>query len=184
MPELTDDLRDEAFFEDSVQITNVLSLCGSAAATSLPPVNVNEPENPFHGADPSNIDLSFLTQLRFSHQTKQAASGIRTSKKSSHTSTTPAEKDLTNRQVILQGFAEIIRERGEKGVGTGLERAARWRNPAPGGRSGEIDGISAPTLAAGNSANAAAVADGNAKRVCTSKLHLLTSCGFLLFSRH
>jgi len=71
----------------------------------LPPVNINEPKNPFNSTDPSNINLSYLTQLWFSHQTKQAALGICTSKTShSDSSTTRAKKDLTNQQVILKGL--------------------------------------------------------------------------------
>jgi hypothetical protein len=63
MPELDDDSREEAFLEDSVQIAHTLLLCSNTAAASLPPVNIDEPENPFNSVDPSNIDLSYLTQL-------------------------------------------------------------------------------------------------------------------------
>jgi hypothetical protein len=77
------------------------------------------------------------------------------------------KKELTDRQAILKGFSNIIRKQGEKGAGTGADRLQRWteRNPAPGERINQIDGVEAPELAAGNSVNAAAVADATAKRV-------------------
>jgi hypothetical protein len=150
-------------------------MCGNKVAASLPPVNIDEHNTcPFNAADPSSIDLTILTSLRFKHQTKQAASGVRTSKKThskdfdSADETAPTgKKELTDRQAILKGFYEIIREQGEKGIGTGADQLRRWteRNPAPGGRLGNIDGAKVQELAAGNSANAAAVADANAKRV-------------------
>lgn len=93
---------------------------------------------------------------------------MRTSKTchSEDTQTTP-KRELTDRQAILKGFSNIIREQGEKGVGTGADRLRRWtgRNPAPGGRISHIDGVEAPELVAGNSANAVAVANATAKRV-------------------
>jgi hypothetical protein len=190
MPELDDNEVDEAFSEDAEQISHVLSKCGNAqaVAASLPPVNVNETNKyPFDVADPSNIDLSVLTSLRFAHQTKQAASGVRTSKMfhSEDTQTAPSpKKELTDRQAILKGFSNIIREQGEKGAGTGADRLRRWtgRNPAPGGRISQIDGVDAPGLAAGNSANdAVAVADATAKRVSVHKSQRIFSFfdGFL-----
>src|ERR1700735_2261910 len=127
MPELNDDAIDEAISEDADQISHILSQCGCMVAVSLPPVNVNEPENPFNGADPSNIDLSELIRLRFSHQTKQATSSVRTLKTRHATeSATTSKNPLTDCQAILCGFLEIIRERGEKGIGTGLERKYHW----------------------------------------------------------
>ncbi|KAF8814342.1 hypothetical protein BYT27DRAFT_7250098 [Phlegmacium glaucopus] len=51
MPELDNDSVDEAFSEDAEQISHVLSKCGNAEANTLPPVNINEPNNPFNAAD-------------------------------------------------------------------------------------------------------------------------------------
>lgn len=169
MPELDDDVVDEVFAEDAEQISHILLQCGQAAAASLAPVNSDEPENPFNLTDPSTIDLSVLTSLRFAHQTKQAETGVRTSKKKNLPDSNSSTNGSTNRQTILQGFSEIIREQGERGGSTGADRLRRWteRNPAPGGRTSEIDGVVVPELAAGNSASAAAVADANAKKVST-----------------
>lgn len=134
MPELDDNEIDEAFSEDAEQISHVLSKCasGNAAAASLPPVNINEPNKyPFNVADPSSIDLSVLTSLRFAHQTKQAASGVRTSKTCRTEDTQTAPKELTNRQAILKGFSNIIREQGEKGAGTGSVVTTRLNSTDP-----------------------------------------------------
>ena len=175
MPELEDDEMDEALSEDAEQISHVLSMCGNNVAASLPPVDIIEHDNcPFNAADPSCIDLSVLTSLRFEHQTKQATSGVRTSKighlrdfDDTAVTAPTGKKELTDRQLILKGFSDIIREQGEKGIGTGADRLRRWteRNPAPGGRIGNVGGVEAPELAAGNSFNAVAVADANAKQV-------------------
>jgi len=80
---------------------------------------------------------------------------------------TPVVKQLMECQQLLKEFSQIIHEQGERGVGTGLVRNARWtaRNPAPGGRDGIIEGESLQPIS-GNVANAAAVADAAAKRVC------------------
>ncbi|KAF8880856.1 hypothetical protein BD779DRAFT_1612653 [Infundibulicybe gibba] len=137
LPELDDASLDEALSEDASQISNTLLQCRAPQ----------------------------LVRLRFGHQTKQAASGIRTSKSRTAGNDSAAVTEvLTHRQIVLKGFSDIIRERGEKGIGTGLERAFRWRNPAPGGRGGEINDAATPTVTLGNSANAAAVADAAAKQ--------------------
>lgn len=166
MPELDDDSVDEVFAEDAEQVSHVLSQCGQAAAAFLAPVNSDEPENPFNLADPSTIDLNVLTSLHFFHQTKQVETGVHTSKKKYSPDSDSSTNRSTNQQAVLQGFVEIIREQGERGGSTGADRLRRWteQNPAPGGWTGEIDGIVALELAAGNSANAAAVADANAKK--------------------
>ncbi len=55
--------------------------------------------------------------------------------------------------------------RDDTAVGTGLERGARWHAPAAGGRNGLVNGVRAPELTAGNSANAAVTATAAAKQV-------------------
>jgi len=58
----------------------------------------------------------------------------------------------------------------EKAVGTGKLRDDRWKEglhePAPGGRGGITNGVTAPDLAGGNGANAAAAAVTVAWQVC------------------
>ena len=60
---------------------------------------------------------------------------------------------------MLQHFSEILKQQEEKGVGTGLERAARWTraNMSTTSEAGALDN--------GNSENAAAVAKAVATKV-------------------
>ena len=116
---------------------------------SLPVLRIpDERSRPFgHGGlrfDDLNFDM--MINMRRAHQTKHAATGIRT-KKSKPT-------DGSIRGHILQEFHAALKEaQDEHGTGTGLERVARWR------------GTSAPDLPAGNEANAAVVAANVAKVV-------------------
>ena len=161
---------DEAFVEDAEHIKQVLSESQShylgLSPQRLPAVQDHSPQTPFAGIDPSDVNFSELVQMRYQHQTKQALTGVRTTQRSS-TSVTQGVKELTERQKLLREFSKIIHEQGDKGIGTGLARNARWmapRNPAPGGREGIVNGAGADTIS-GNSANAAAVASTAAKRV-------------------
>ena len=111
---------------------------------------------------PSPVEM--LINMRRAHQTKHAATGIQTKKSK------PTDGPESMRGHILQKFYEALKEaQDERGAGTGLERVARWheRKPAPGGRSGIINGTSLPDLPAGNEANAAVVATNVTKTVCT-----------------
>jgi hypothetical protein len=102
-----------------------------------------------------------MINMRRAHQTKHAATGIRT-KKSKPT-------DGSIRGHILQEFHAALKEaQDERGAGTGLERVAHWheREPAPGGHNGVISGAAAPNLPSGNEANAVTVAANIAKAVC------------------
>ena len=73
---MDDDEVDEAFAEDAANISNALRTATSLADT-LPPLRIDNAEKPFDCSDPANIDLSALVQLRYNHQTKQAANGVR-----------------------------------------------------------------------------------------------------------
>lgn len=67
---------------------------------------------------------------------------------------------------IIREFHYALKEaQDEAAVGSGVERNVRWRAPAPGGREGVIDGVRAPELAAGSSANAALSASVVARQV-------------------
>ncbi|KAG6819326.1 hypothetical protein H0H93_012927 [Arthromyces matolae] len=173
LPELSEDSLVEAFSDDAAHILNTCSF----DVSSLPPLVIDEPENPFNSADPSSIDLSELAQLRFKHQTKQAETGVRTSKIRQTTTLQPhvETKELTDRQKLLRTTIDAIKESGEKGVGTGVERLLRWtsRQPAPGGRDGEIDGAVAPRLATGNAENAAVNAQANATRLLKRRMDIM-----------
>ncbi len=150
---------DEANADDSAQISDVLSKAHCGAQT-IAAVQDHERQNPFISADASRIDLNILVNLRLEHQTKQASTSIQTSQTPCTTSETI--KVTTERQRILKEFSSIIREAGERGVGSGLERMARWR--MTGQDRNAVNATTAPL--AGNAANAAEVAKGAAKQVC------------------
>ena len=141
-------------------------------ADSLPPVQINEHTNPFDIEDPSTLNLQELVKLRFAHQTKQGATGVknysrsaRANSSSRHGSVNDSDADetgqqganQTERQKLLCRFAEIIKQQGDKGIGTGLERSARWRNITA--REAE------PGEPTGNAKNAAATAKAAATKV-------------------
>jgi hypothetical protein len=153
---------------------------------SLPVVRIpDEPSRPLGHGGLRSDDLNFemMINMRRAHQTKHAATGVRT-KKSKPT-------DGSIRGHILQEFHEALKEaQDEHGAGTGLERVARWheREPAPGGRNGVISGTSVPDLPAGNEANAAVAAANVAKMVrappilcCQCRLLVKTLKIFLFF---
>lgn len=155
---------DEAFSDDAAHITAIVS---ELQPCSLPPVNDPIPSDPFNVFNPSFVDLSEFVRLRFSHQTEQAARGTRTINQSL---APEASAILSERQRILRYFAEIIKKHDGKGVGTGLERAVRWKNAAS-WDSNEADVSSS----AGNSANAAATAKTVWTKVCEVLLPLRAS---------
>ena len=77
------------------------------------------------------------------------------------------------------GASSPIKAQEERGVGTGLERAARHRRPAPGGRSGIIEGQIANSAPNGNTANAVVTATAAATKVGTfgkSRVHADIVC--------
>ncbi|KAJ7791630.1 hypothetical protein B0H14DRAFT_3890546 [Mycena olivaceomarginata] len=86
-------------------------------------------------------------------------------------------KERSLHQQLIRKFHEALKEDSEQGkaTGTGLERTARWRASAPGGRGGNVPG-SQPTLsAAGNSQNAAATATALAKKAWQSPIFLASA---------
>jgi hypothetical protein len=105
-----------------------------------------------------------LINMRRQHQTKQAATGVRTKKFKADSS-----HETTMRGKIIREFHEMLKEaQDDVAIGTGADRGRRWtdnRAPAPGGREGIV---AAPEILAGNAANAALAADAVAKRVSTS----------------
>jgi hypothetical protein len=100
-----------------------------------------------HGvAQYDDLDFGMLVEMRWKHQTKQAASGIRMKK-----TRLGGSDDTTLHGQIIRQFHEALKEaQDERAAGSGLERDARWRGEAP---------------AAGNAANAAAAAAKVSKQV-------------------
>ena len=155
LPEPADKEISNFFAEDRIRISNNIAAC-------LAPVNIpDEPTNAFdtNKADLSSLSFDKLVQLRFTHQTKQAATGVRTR---THTSTVPADDDTqvekdthkreTERQSLLRRFNEVIKQQQDRGKGTGAERGLRWGT----------------TPAAGNAANAADAAAARSTKVSFS----------------
>jgi hypothetical protein len=133
----------ETFFSEEY----IQARCAMEQYKKLPPVQVpDEISRPLgHGvARYDDLDFEMLIEMRRKHQTKQAASGIRTKK-------TKVSGDTTLRGQIIRQFHEALKgAQDERAAGTGLERDARWRGEAP---------------AAGNAANAAAAAATVSKQV-------------------
>jgi hypothetical protein len=123
----------------------------SSIAACLVPVNApDEPTNVFdiNSSDLSALSFDKLMNLRRQHQTRQAATSIRT--KTTSGSHQVQKQAPTERQLLLRRLNEVIKEQQEKGTGTGAERGLRWRADAP---------------AAGNAANAAEAAETRHKKV-------------------
>jgi hypothetical protein len=159
LPELDGEAMTEAYSDDAAHIASVLLAAhGDRLANSLPAVNVLEPEiNVYSSA--SKIDISELFHLRYQHQTKQAETGVHkfgnlcNSKSESAQMDQHKAKPLTERQQILRRFSEIIKQQNDRGIGMGLERAARWK-----------------ATATGNSANAAMTASAALTKVSLSQM--------------
>lgn len=157
---------------DGTEITRLI------AASRAAMLNTGEETRPYDNSSSDLLSLDFdgLVHLRLAHQTKQAASGVRKlailpssgavintsanpattlsdsegeSESDNPQSKTPSPKGLSVRRELTKKFNEIIRQQQDHGVGTGIERAARWS-------------------LAGNAANAAVVAGAESAKVLRS----------------
>lgn len=136
----------------------------------LPALNLpDEPAKPLGRGVVSFADLDFkaLVDMRCSHQTHQAATGVRTRQsQDSADSHRDGKKTVTLKRQIIRQFHEALKEsQDDKAIGTGYERSARWRAPARGGRDGQIDGTTIDALHSCNATNAAVTASALAKQV-------------------
>ena len=158
----------EAYSDDAAHIRSLLSdiatAHGGRLANELPPLNIGQPDTNLFTT--STIDVSELVHLRFLHQTKQAETGVRKvgSCESTANPGRQAKKPLSERQQIIRKFAEIIKQQDDRGIGTGLERSARWISKGSRSEKGTRKS-EAIEKTSGNSANAAAVADATASSV-------------------
>lgn len=134
-----------------------------ATIDRLPALAISEPSKPLGRglATPDFINFDYLVELRRSHQTIQAARGVRTRVVDR---SSDKAKEASLRQQLIRKLHLALKEDQGQATGTGLERAARWREPAPGGRGGAVPD-SEPAPAAGNSANAALAATVLARKV-------------------
>ncbi len=110
-------------------------------------------------------DLNFesLVSMRVEHQTKQAATGIRTH----YTQIVdPEKKPETIRRQLIRRFHEILKEeQGDIAPGTGSERRARHIS-AKGGQTKEFVASDAAHEVTGNALNAITAATLAADKVC------------------
>jgi hypothetical protein len=95
------------------------------------------------------FDFTPLVSLRRQHQTRQAASGVRTQQ----LSPTEAVPQTTRiRRKILQELQQVLKLEEDVAPGSGVERNTRWTGVAK-------------ILSKGNASNAAVVSDIDAKKV-------------------
>ncbi|KII84575.1 hypothetical protein PLICRDRAFT_167537 [Plicaturopsis crispa FD-325 SS-3] len=166
MPEMDEEAREEFYAEECSHIRD-------ASNIRLPPLQLPDERARLvglqdNGAD--TFDFSILVVMRRRHQTRQAALGVRTKGKDEPNHSGSGEKpEVSMRRQIIRQFHAVIREQQNVAVGTGVEREARWRAPAPGGRDGTVNGQSSASAASGNAANAAAAASKAAKEAAARR---------------
>jgi hypothetical protein len=116
----------------------------TSVATALPALHLpSEPSKPFANAF-ETLDFKALVRQRKQHQTRQAARSARvknTKPDEEEASTVPVE---STRHQLLRKYHELLKEDQSRGVGTAVERLARWTTD--------------PKPAAGNAVDAAAAA--------------------------
>lgn len=93
-----------------------------------------------------NLDFTALIELRRSHQTRQAATGVRTRKLGTHSKSSAV---TSMRHEVARKLREILKEDSDLGGNAGASRNSRWTGQTTGG----------------NSANAAVVANAVAASV-------------------
>ena len=149
----------EMYERDAAVLGQVLADCLSAVQDP----NEQAPSAARYLTSP--LDFTVLVKLRDKHQTIQADEGIC----SQGPGKTPSTEE-TEHQALLRQYNEILKDRQDRGIGTGVERAMRWRHPAPGGGQGHIKDLPAPVPTPGAAANAAEVSASHAKKVSTSSM--------------
>ncbi|KAF4618011.1 hypothetical protein D9613_012841 [Agrocybe pediades] len=150
----------------------------AAAVDPIPTLRLlqlpDDVSKPFGSGSLQHGDLGFdmLVKNRRRHQTKQAATGVRTRKTEPQNS--KSDELLGS---IVQQFHRALREaQDDQALGTGKLRNERWRTAAPGGKGGVVDGTVAPeNVAGGDSANASTVATTNAQQAATKRKKLFDS---------
>ena len=99
----------------------------------------------------NDLDFATLVSLRRQHQTRHAASGIRT-QQLEHSPTEVVPQTTRIRRKILQELSQVLRLEEDVAPSSGVERSTRWTGVAK-------------TLSKGNASNAAVVSDIDAKKV-------------------
>ena len=98
------------------------------------------------------LDFSTLVELRRLHQTRYAAEGVRTR------DAVVSNRHESVRCKLIRELNALLRQEGNRAVGTGQDRKLRWHAPDQEGSIPTLaESLSVPATA-GNSANAAVVA--------------------------
>jgi hypothetical protein len=168
LPEPTTEEHQQITEEDYSQIAEFLQTARYSAATLPNLRTLAEPARPSHVSSTffDHLDFSELVTIRRAHETKYAAAGVRTqmhqhdAAQAAEASNTTETSRASLRHKIIRQMNAVLREQQEQGVGTGLERQARWKSSAPGGRSGEE-----ASALSGNAANAELAAGQRATTV-------------------
>lgn len=161
MPDISEEEVDEMLAEDCHNIKAALRFNFAPVRTAdeaMQPLGFGATEPDFN-----TLDLGALVDWRLQHQTRQAAVGVRTK-----VGEQPQDnKEVSLRRQLIHHFHEVLKQEQDHGLCTGSNRDIHWHAPAPGGRDGQVDGVAAPALDNGNSANAASAAAS-----ATSKVNL------------
>lgn len=159
--DIDEEASEEFLAQECLDVADMLS------SISLPPVNApDEPTKPLGRGDIDfdSLDFKALVDMRYSHQTKQAANGVRTKQHQESDEDQADTKGKTVRWQLIRQFNEALKEsQDDQAVGTGYERSARWHA-----------GDGKETSSTGNSANAAAAASALTKRAATKRTRLFT----------
>jgi hypothetical protein len=147
-----EEIHDELVAEETAHVQATIDAIPTNLSISEPSKRLGQ-----GSATPDTINFDYLVELRRRHQTAQAARGVRT--RVVDWSSEKA-KAVSIRQQLIKKLHLALKEEQDHATGTGLERSARWRAPAPGGRA-----ALPAAAAAGNSANAALAATVVAKKV-------------------
>ena len=116
--------------------------------------------SPLPSLSTGSLDFSTLVELRRLHQTRYAAEGVRT--RDAAVSNRP---DESVRCKLIRELNALLRQEGNRTVGTSQDRKLRWHAPDQEGSIPTLaESLSAPA-AAGNLANAAVVAQLRTKKV-------------------
>ena len=162
LPELDSEAEAEATAEEYMRLSSLTN-----KRLSLPALLTDKtPQSP--SPSTGNFGFSTLVELRRLHQTRYAAEGVRT--RDAAGSNIPEE---SVRCRLIRELNALLKQEGNRAVGTGQDRKLRWHAPTQEG-SVPIPAENLPTPAStGNSANAAVVAKLRTKKVPIQLVNLM-----------
>ncbi|TFK57957.1 hypothetical protein BDN72DRAFT_966450 [Pluteus cervinus] len=138
--------------------------CSLAAAPNIP----NEPLEILAKSVFSAVDFRELIDTRRCHETHEAAAGMQTKGRSVDEEDQDQVKESECQKIMKQIHEKLKMHNNNRGIGTGLERNARWKGTA------SVVAPSAPTQA-GNARNAAEVAKMKTSKAAQKWRRIFTS---------